>query len=158
MERGGEPTPGAVQADPGGVAGTAEDDADLFDGEFDEFEVTPRTPWNYALAIDHDSPSVKIKTAAVSSIPFDTNANPECTGAVAQPVVTSAQCTETAFLPPGFNSLSHTQLTISGFQLAAQLRLGARRPGLVWLACHGEWRSSFARAGLVTLHSGAPTG
>ena len=29
MERGGEPTPGAVQADAGGVAGTAEDDSDL---------------------------------------------------------------------------------------------------------------------------------
>ena len=29
MERGGEPTPGAVQADAGGVAGTAEDDGDL---------------------------------------------------------------------------------------------------------------------------------
>ena len=44
---------------------------------YDDWEVTPRSPWNYALAIDPQRPeaSIRVETRAVARQPFDI-ANP----------------------------------------------------------------------------------
>src|SRR5690606_6258030 len=44
--------------------------------DFDEFEVRPTTPWNYALAIDRDRPEIEVWTSAVSDVPFANEAPP----------------------------------------------------------------------------------
>ena len=45
-------------------------------GDFDEYEVLPESPWNYALQIDRAAPDVTVQTHAVSDVPFDTDAPP----------------------------------------------------------------------------------
>lgn len=44
--------------------------------EFDEFEVRPGSPWNFALQIDRDDPDVEVLEQTVSDIPFATDAPP----------------------------------------------------------------------------------
>ena len=45
---------------------------------FDEYEVLPASPWNYALAVDRDAvaKSVKVEERPVPAVPFDTAAPP----------------------------------------------------------------------------------
>jgi hypothetical protein len=45
-----------------------------YPGQFDEFEVLPQSPWNYALQINSQTPTVDVKLNAVPAIPFDTSA------------------------------------------------------------------------------------
>lgn len=41
-----------------------------YPGDFDEFEIEPRSAWNYALQIDRNHPVVAIQTQAISAVPF----------------------------------------------------------------------------------------
>jgi hypothetical protein len=44
--------------------------------DFDEYEVLPQSPWNYALQIDRNASNIEVQTRAVSDVPFDTDAAP----------------------------------------------------------------------------------
>ncbi len=45
-------------------------------GDFDEYEVLPGSPWNYALQVDRIAPEVSVQTRPVSDVPFDSDAAP----------------------------------------------------------------------------------
>lgn len=45
-------------------------------GEFDEFEVLPQSPWNYALQTDDAAAGVEVQVNDVSAVPFATDAPP----------------------------------------------------------------------------------
>lgn len=45
-------------------------------GDFDEYEIRPNSPWNYALRINREAPDVKVVTRPISSEPFATDAAP----------------------------------------------------------------------------------
>ena len=44
--------------------------ANDYAGTFDEYEVVPQSPWNYALQIDRDAPEVSVQTGPVQAMPF----------------------------------------------------------------------------------------
>ncbi len=47
-----------------------------YPGDFDEYEVRPTSPWNYALQINRDAPDVAVDVQNISDIPFATDAPP----------------------------------------------------------------------------------
>lgn len=47
-----------------------------YPGGFDEYEVLPQSPWNYALQLDHGASDVQVHAQPVSDVPFSTNAPP----------------------------------------------------------------------------------
>lgn len=47
-----------------------------YPGQFDEYEVLPQSPWNYALQVDREAPKFDVKVNPVSAVPFDTDAPP----------------------------------------------------------------------------------
>lgn len=46
-----------------------------YPGPFDEYQILPQSPWNYALDVNRDAPDIQVKEQPVSDIPFDP-ANP----------------------------------------------------------------------------------
>jgi hypothetical protein len=47
-----------------------------YPGGFDEYELEPKSPWNYAVQIDRDNPRVDVQTRDVPAVPFDTDSAP----------------------------------------------------------------------------------
>ena len=50
--------------------------AKAYPGGFDEFEILPQSPWNYALQVDRAAPEIKVSTHDVPAVPFDTDVPP----------------------------------------------------------------------------------
>lgn len=50
--------------------------ANAYAGGFDEFEVRPRSAWNYALEVDPAAPKLEARTQPMPDVPFDTAAPP----------------------------------------------------------------------------------
>jgi hypothetical protein len=47
-----------------------------YQGPFDEYQILPQSPWNYALDVDRNLPNIQVKEQPVSDIPFDPAAPP----------------------------------------------------------------------------------